>query len=102
MSDKERKVKVHSFKPGVLKKSWYKVIPYDIVAEDLKRGREVLVEGISRQLARYAAQKLSKMVREDVGYCRAEFEARNGTIVTGYAFFLKRFEASCKQVAREG
>jgi len=88
MSVKKGKVRVHSLKPGVIRKGWYKVIPYNAVAEELRRGREVLIEGISRQLARYAAEKLSRMVGAKVEYCRGDFDSRNGLVVSGFAFFV--------------
>jgi hypothetical protein len=88
MSEKKRKASFYSLKPGVIRKGWYKVIPYNAVAEELAKGREVLIEGISRQLARFAAEKLSRMVRGKVEYCRGDFDSKDGLVVSGYAFFV--------------
>jgi hypothetical protein len=88
MSDKKREVRVYSLRPGVIRKGWYKVIPYNAVAAELVKGREVLIEGISRQLARFAAEKLSRMVGARVEYCRGDFDSKEGLLVSGYAFFL--------------
>jgi hypothetical protein len=88
---KTTKVNMYVFEPGVLRRKWYKVIPYREVAEELKAGREVLLEGISRQLAYYASKKLSKMLGEEVGYAPAEF---NGKFKSGR--FLKKLEQSGK------
>jgi hypothetical protein len=98
---KTTKVNVYAFEPGVLRRKWYKVIPYREVAEELKAGREVLLEGISRQLAYYASKKLSKMLGEEVDYAPAEFNGkfksgREKLTVTGYSFFLKKLEQSGK------
>jgi hypothetical protein len=82
------KANVYSLKPGVIRKGWYKVIPYNAVAAELAKGREVLVEGISRQLARFAAEKLSRMVGAKVEYCRGDFDSKEGLLVSGYAFFV--------------
>jgi hypothetical protein len=88
MSVKNRKARVYSLKPGVIRKGWYKVIPYNAVAGELVKGREVLIEGISRQLARFAAEKLSRMVGAKVEYCRGDFDSKDGLVVSGYAFFV--------------
>jgi hypothetical protein len=47
-----------------------------------------LIEGISRQLARFAAEKLSRMVGAKVEYCRGDFDSKDGLVVSGYAFFV--------------
>jgi hypothetical protein len=83
MSVKNRKARVYSLKPGVIRKGWYKVIPYNAVAGELVKGREVLIEGISRQLARFAAEKLSRMVGAKVEYCRGDFDSKDGLVVSG-------------------
>jgi hypothetical protein len=88
MSVKNRKARVYSLKPGVIRKGWYKVIPYNAVAGELVKGREVLIEGISRQLARFAAEKLSRMIGAKVEYCRGDFDSKDGLVVSGYAFFV--------------
>jgi len=98
---KTSKVNVYVFEPGVLRRKWYKVIPYREIAEELKEGREVLLEGISRQLAYYASKKLTKMLGEEVNHAPAEFNGkfksgREKLAVSGYAFFLKKLEQSGK------
>lgn len=88
-------VKVYSCEPGHIRRCWYKVFPYDAVAEELRRGREVLVEGISRQLAHYACQKLSKMLGVKVRYARGELDTLS-LRVSGYAFFVEEDSDSAK------
>jgi hypothetical protein len=95
MGQVSSKVNMYVFEPGVLRRRWYKVIPYREVAEELGAGREVLLEGISRQLAYYASRRLSKMLGEEVAYAPAEFDGRlsgRKKLVKGYAFFLKKGE----------
>ena len=83
-----RRIRVYPVERGRIKRVLYKVFPYEEVAEELRTGREVLVEGISRQLAWYAAKKLSRMLGREVAYARGVLEMDELT-VAGYAFFVE-------------
>ena len=91
MQKQVQNVKIHSVEKGTVKRVSYKVIPYEEIASELRQGREVLVEGISRQLARYAAGKLSKMLGKKVVYFRGIIEDKKTgePIVSGYSFAVE-------------
>jgi hypothetical protein len=97
MSKAGKNAAIHAFERGTLRRRVYKVIPYRELEEELRAGREVLVEGISRQLARYARARLSKVLGEPVLCFPAEFDGNmpggaGRLTVSGYAFVLKKFE----------
>jgi Holliday junction resolvase len=71
-----------------LTKRFYKVIPYDIVCNELRKGREVMVEGITRQTAWYTRKKLSELLGKEVAYGVAEVQFDEGEKLKGYWFAL--------------
>jgi hypothetical protein len=88
---KERSPKfIKSFEKGTLEKGWYKVVPYKVVAEELKKGNEVLIIGICRGTASNASKKLSKMIGKEVHYSRTYVSYEKGVEpVEGYVFWVE-------------
>jgi|YelNatPaOPRAMG01_1025707.scaffolds.fasta_scaffold17309_6 hypothetical protein len=91
MEDRGRTPKfIKSFEKGTLEKGWYRVIPYKVVAEELRRGQEVLIIGICRRTAYNASRKLSKMIGREVHYSRTYISDEKGVEpIEGYVFWVE-------------
>ena len=81
---------IRSFEKGTLEKGWYRVIPYKVVAEELKKGREVLIIGICRRTAYNASKKLTEMIGREVYYSRTYISDQEGVEpIEGYVFWTE-------------
>lgn len=57
-------------------------MPYDKIAEALLSGKDVIVTGISRQVAFFAAKKLSRLVKDEVVALPTVDEGEKGYLFT--------------------
>jgi hypothetical protein len=80
----------------------YKIIPYEELAEVLRKDDEAFLEDdkgelkLKRGTVWKAARKLSEMVGQPVKCERAYLRFKDDTTIPGYAFFLKKPEQSGK------
>jgi hypothetical protein len=70
----------------------YRIIPYEELAEVLKRDDEAFLEDSENELKRgtvwKAARKLSEMIGKPVKSEKAYLRFQDDTIIAGYAFFV--------------
>jgi hypothetical protein len=80
----------------------YKIIPYEELAEVLRKDDEAFLEDgegelkLKRGTVWKAARKLSEMVGQPVKCERAYLRFKDGTTIPGYSFFLKKLEQGGK------
>lgn len=67
---------------------FYHVIPYPDVARELNEDKNVFVEGISRQTAHFATEKLTRMVGKKVIYTVSIIKTKQGNVLKGYLFAI--------------
>lgn len=87
VSNLVKKVRVIPVKHNQVTRKYWRVVPYKEVIRELKSGQEVFVEGISRQTASHAAQKLSKMLGQKVVHFPALLRLpADKEVLDGYTF----------------
>lgn len=77
-----------------LTKVRYRLIPYEELAELLRKDEEAFLESdedrpLKRQTIKYAAKKLSQMIGKKVQYDRAVLRIDDLTILEGYSFSVE-------------
>jgi Holliday junction resolvase len=65
---------------------FYLRIDYEATVVELNEGRNVFVEGITRQTAHFASKKLTEMMNKNIVYAASIFTLRTGEILKGYLF----------------